>query len=467
MQDATLDWTHAWPSNIFQHAASCAADSGAPLLKIGEDGGCHSHGSACRERMQGFVNRLESEVSSLPFLSLPFAENLTQRLDELTPYLRGFRHMLVLGIGGSALGARALQKSFFPAQDRPGHNGPWLWIADNIEPASFKSFLNQLPAEETLVVVISKSGGTVETMAQYLLVLPWLQQKLSATWKDHLFMVTDEKQGILRAEAEAHGIRSLPVPDGLGGRYSVLSAVGLVPAVFMGIDWKALLQGAMDFGRPLAANPGSLLEHPSWKTAVWASHLTHAHINQLIFFCYIPSMAYFGAWFSQLWAESLGKSGKGSMPLPAVGVTDQHSLLQMFLDGPSDKGCLFLTSPAEGGLDMPRNLPDPWKWLEGHTLGDILEAETLATQMSLSNHGVPMVAVHLPKADEYYAGKLMMYLEATTVFTGWLLDINPLDQPAVEEGKILAKAKLGAVAKDEDIQRLKFFMDEEKKRMKF
>ncbi len=355
----------------------------------------------------------------------------------------------------------------FPRQDRPGHTGPWLWIADNIDPAGFQAYLDCLPAEETLVVVISKSGGTVETMAQYLLALPWLQKKVPQDWKKHLLLVTDAKKGFLRGEADTHGLKALEVPDGLGGRYSVLSAVGLVPAAFLGMDWKALLTGAADFGRPLAKNPAALLEHPSWKTAIWASHLCHARLSQLIFFTYIPSMAFFGAWFSQLWAESLGKGGKGSMPLPAVGVTDQHSLLQMFLDGPRDKGCLFLSSPADKELMLPGALPAQWRWLEGHSLGDVLEAETVATRMSLAGAGVPLVDIQLPKADEYYAGKLMMYLEAATVFTGWLLDIDPLDQPAVEEGKLLARARLGAPNSEKDFARLDAFTRQEKITMNF
>jgi glucose-6-phosphate isomerase len=405
-----------------------------------------------------FVGRLERELSALPFLTLPFAETLSGQLEGEEGFLRGFRHMLLLGIGGSALGARALQKAFAPGQDRPGHEGPWLWIADNVEPLFFEDLLSRLPPEETLVLVVSKSGGTVETLAQYFLVLPWLKEKLPSTWQEHLFLVTDEHRGFLREEAVRLSARSLPVPDGLGGRYSVLSAVGLAPAVFLGIDWRALLRGALRTGRSLAADPAGLPSHAAWRMAVWGTGLMGAGMGQLIFFCYIPSWAAFGSWFAQLWAESLGKSGRGSMPLPALGVTDQHSLLQMFLDGPRDKGCLFLSGPFSRGPALPEALAAPWEWLAGKTLGDILEAETLATRMALVQRGVPLVHLHFPETGEYAAGQLIMLLEAATVFAGWRLGIDPLDQPAVEEGKILARARMGAPGNDKERERLRAFL---------
>lgn len=270
---------------------------------------------------------------------MPYAWDLSLKLRGHEEFLRSFRHMLLLGIGGSALGARALQKSFAPGQDRPGYDGPWLWIADNLDEAAFSAMLDRLPPEETLVVVISKSGGTLETAAQYLAVLPWLKQHLPATWQEHLFMVTDAQKGFLRDETDAAFLRSLPVPENLGGRYSVLSAVGLVPALFLGINWAALLDGGCTLGRELlegaSSDPDGFAGHPAWKIASWAAFWAENGKGQLLSFCYEPALASFGPWFCQLWAESLGKEGKGSMPVSAVGATDQHSLLQMFLQGPA------------------------------------------------------------------------------------------------------------------------------------
>jgi glucose-6-phosphate isomerase len=235
------------------------------------------------------------------------------------------------------------------------------------------------------------------------------------------------------------------VPDFLGGRYSALSAVGLLPAAFLGIDWQSLLDGACDVALPLVRTPASLGVHPSFALACWAKALEEHRYSQLIFFCYIPSWAAYGLWFAQLWAESLGKNGKGTMPVPAVGVTDQHSVNQMFLDGPRDKGCLFLTSRARPRCgSFGADLPKQWSWLAGKPFSSLLEAESLGTRMALAANGVPLVHLDMENDGPRDAGALMMLLEAATVFTGWLMDINPLDQPAVEMGKRLANARLGA-----------------------
>ena len=209
------------------------------------------NGGPYAQRSAEMASRLAKEAGTLPFLTMPYAWDLSLKLKGHAEFLRSFRHMLLLGIGGSALGARALQKAFAPGQDRPGHEGPWLWIADNLDEDAFAAMLDRLPPEETLVLVVSKSGGTLETAAQYLAVLPWLKKHLPATWQEHLFMVTDAQKGFLRDETDTHFLRSLPVPEYLGGRYSVLSAVGLVPALFLGINWAALLDGGCDLGRGL------------------------------------------------------------------------------------------------------------------------------------------------------------------------------------------------------------------------
>lgn len=269
--------------------------------------------------------RLKEEISAgrLPFITMPYRAALERDLPKVMERLaRGKKHLLLLGIGGSALGPRALQKAFMPRQDWPGHAGPWLWIADNIDAPALDSWLLHLPPEETLVVVISKSGGTIETMSQYFIVRRWLQDKLGAAWTEHVLAVTDEKSGALRQEADAKGLATLPVPDHLGGRFSVLSAVGMVPAHFCGMDWKGIMAGAASVLGPVGQKPESFAGHPAWRLALWARALMDNAYSQLIFFSYIPSWSCFGSWFAQLWGESLGKAGRGSMPLPATGVTE-------------------------------------------------------------------------------------------------------------------------------------------------
>ena len=445
-----LDWTYAFAHRLKSTSVATSSFMG---------------------RVETLAPRLAAEVAEgvLPYLDMPYRESLER---ELPPVLEGvcrYKHMLLLGIGGSALGARALQKAFFPAQDRPGHNGPWLWIADNIDADTLEAWMIALPPEDTVVVVISKSGGTIETMAQYFLVRRWLKQGLGDAWKEHVVLVTDARAGELRAEAQREGIVSLPVPDHLGGRYSVLSAVGLLPAAYLGMDWKGLLNGAADAAAPLLGAFGSgespipaLARHPAWHMAVWCRELMEHGYDELIFFSYVPLWNYFGAWFSQLWAESLGKDGKGSMPVPAVGVTDQHSVNQMFLDGPRNKGCFFLTAsslppgPAFGADVLPK-----WNWLSDKRFGDLLQAEALGTRMALTRSGVPLVNADMGATDANAAGRLMGVLMTATILTGWLLDINPIDQPAVELGKRLANARLGAPGHDEEQQDLAVFLGKE------
>ncbi len=414
-------------------------------------------GGFSSEARQHFYSQLKRK--ELPFLTLDYCSDLQEELDGYREYLSGFRHMLVLGIGGSALGTKALQKAFLPAQDRPGHEGPWLWIADNVCPEELSGYLCGLPPQETVVVVVSKSGGTLETVSQYFFVRRWLQDSLPRDWQDHLVMVTDPEKGFLRQETEQYGLRSLPVPEKLGGRYSVLSAVGLLPAMFMGLDCRELVNGALELTHPLV-NQSDFLQSPYSVPGLarWARDLVLSGYPQLIFFVYIPNWKYFGEWFAQLWAESLGKNGTGSTPVPAVGVTDQHSLQQLFLDGPRDKGCLFLT--AEEMPQGPRfssSLPEKWDWLRGKSFGDLLQAEALGTRMAMVENGVPMVHMQARSPSVRTAGKLIALLEGMTYLTGLLLEINPLDQPAVELGKRLANAELGAEGLKEEKDRLARF----------
>jgi len=404
-----------------------------------------------RGRAAEMAARLAGEIKEgkLPFLATPFMPALEQELAALeSGFLAGFEHMLLLGIGGSALGARALQKAFAPSQDLPGHRGKSLWIMDNVDAAVLEAHLERLPADKTLVYVVSKSGDTIETIGQYFLVKQWLKDALPGTWKDHLLLNTDEKKGYLRGEATQFGIRTLPVPDNLGGRYSAISAVGLVPAAFLGMDWRALVRGFRSVAAPLAdpkLDAGKLAAHPSFEFAVWGKALMDAGYCELITFFFIPQWASFADWFAQLWAESLGKDGMGSQPIPTVGATDQHSVNQMFLDGPRNKACLFVErASGPEGLPFPADMPVIFDYLQGQRFGALLPAEALGTRMALCQSQVPLVALRLGRDDAQAAGKMMALLGAATLLTGWLMGINPIDQPAVELGKRLAKARLGA-----------------------
>lgn len=442
-----LDWTDSW------------------YEKLDSESHCDS--------AAGIAARFSGEVAKgkLPFCSMPYMASLLHDLNGLEDYVKSFDHMLLLGIGGSALGARALQKAFFPQQDQPGHEGPWLWIADNVCVKTLDAYLQKLPLEKTLVAVVSKSGGTIETISQYFLVRDKLKQDLGDNWNRNLLFVTDKEKGFLREQADEFSVRTLEVPDFLGGRYSVLSAVGLLPAMFMGIDYRSLVEGASAVLSPLASADlnGSLLgNHPAFKLACWASGLMNEGYNELIFFSYIPQWACFGQWFAQLWAESLGKDGKGSQPFPATGATDQHSVNQMFLDGPRNKGCLFLTCPSlPEGAAFPEDIPDNFYYLKGKSFGELIHAEGLGTKMALSANKVPLVEMQMGDDSEEAAGRLMGLLMAATIFTGWLIEINPIDQPAVEMGKLLAKARLGADGLQKEKDSLNAFLSTKREEQEF
>ncbi len=405
--------------------------------------------------------RLAEELKKghLPFLHMSYRAKLEKDLENVKDTLDKFKHLIVLGIGGSALGSRALQKAFYPQQDRPNHNGKSIWIADNIDSQTLEAWFATLDPKETLIVPISKSGGTIETVAQYFLAKTWLQNSLGDAWKDNVIFITDANKGYFREEANANDIYALEVPDNLGGRYSVLSAVGMLPMAFLGVDYKAILDGAASVAKALVEKPEELCSSLAWKMACFAKTLADNDYNQLIFFGYIPAWSCFGAWFMQLWAESLGKNGKGTMPIAALGVTDQHSTQQMFLDGPKDKGCIFITAGNEyPGREFNENLPEKWSWLKGKHFNDLLQAEALGTCMALHQCDVPLIKIKMESANPHAAGALMTLLMATTVFTGWLLEVDPLDQPAVELGKHLANARLDAPGYDDKVSALNEFM---------
>ncbi|MBQ7584739.1 MAG: glucose-6-phosphate isomerase [Desulfovibrionaceae bacterium] len=416
------------------------------------------------------AKRLGQEVSEglLPFLSMPYKSKLEADLAKTLPQIEGYKHLLLLGIGGSALGCRAIQTAFAPGQDLPNHQGKSVWVMDNVAAEQLEAMLGALNPHETVVVAISKSGGTIETIAQYFLVKDWLKASLGEAWTKQMVVVTDALKGYLREEATKFNLASLEVPDNLGGRYSALSAVGLLPAAYLGIDWQALLAGASGVAKPLVDDPSSLATHPSFALASWAKALMDEGYSQLIFFSYIPQWAMYGPWFAQLWAESLGKQGLGSQPVPSTGVTDQHSINQMFLDGQRDKGCLFLTCrQLQKGRSFGQDLPEKWSWLRGKPFASLLEAEALGTRMALCSSGVPLVQIDMEDTSPKSAGAMMMLLEAATVLCGWLMGINPIDQPAVELGKRLANTRLGAKGYTKEEADLKAFLGQALKEQAF
>ena len=368
---------------------------------------------------------------------------------------QAFSDVVVLGIGGSALGAVALRSALrstaWNAMDDEARDYfPRLHVLDNVDPTTMASLLERIELGRTLFVVISKSGGTAETMAQYLIVRHRLEQTLGERFSRHLVFITDPERGALRAIARAEKIVSLNVPPNVGGRFSVLSPVGLLPAALIGIDVPALLAGARDMVERCAAdvlerNPAGVYATLQWLADTQLGLRTH------VLMPYSDPLRDFSAWFVQLWAESLGKTrpdgaAVGPTPIAAVGATDQHSQVQLFMEGTRDKTITFIAVDSlERDLEIPRlhaDMPD-LAYLGGHTLGALLDSERRATAGALAKRGRPNLTIAVPRLDAAHLGELIMFFELATVYAGALYGVNPLDQPGVELGKRFTYAMMG------------------------
>ncbi|NUO63934.1 MAG: glucose-6-phosphate isomerase [Gemmatimonadaceae bacterium] len=394
----------------------------------------------------------------LGFLDLPTDAALVKQSTEFVAATRGRYHdVVVLGIGGSALGPIALRTALRPSgwnslPDIARGDWPRLHVLDNVDPVTILALLERLELARTLFIVISKSGGTAETMAQYLVVRQRLEQALgSEKAKEALVFVTDPEKGALRPLARSEGIRALDIPANVGGRFSVLTPVGILPAALMGIDVGHLLAGAEDMRRrcestELAKNPAGVFAMLQFL----ADTTLGKHVQVLM--PYSDPLRDFAAWFVQLWAESLGKARKsdgahvGPTPLAALGATDQHSQVQLFMEGPADKTVTFV-AVKEGGADVeiPKRHQDVSElaYLGGHRLGELLDIERRATAGALARRGRPNMTITLDRVDPWHVGGLIMLLEIATIYAGALYDVNPLDQPGVELGKQFTYAMLG------------------------
>ena len=385
-----------------------------------------------------------------------FAEGLGQAHD----------HVLVLGIGGSALGAKtllsALRRPAWNEWDDEGREFyPRLTVLENVDPTTIAAALERIDPRRVLVNVISKSGGTAETMAQYLVVRSWLEEALGDAAFRHLVFTTDPTRGALRELATRESIATLDVPPTVGGRFSVLSPVGLLPAALVGIDVAALLAGAR---RAIErAESDDLLDNPAALYAAmhWAAD-TDLGARIHVMMPYTDRLREFAEWYRQLWAESLGKrvdrEGRtvhvGPTPLGAVGATDQHSQVQLFMEGPFDKVITFvrveqlgvdirISPPADpppgGGLELPPDLA----YLAGHSLGELLDAEYQATSAALAEMGRMSCTLEMTELTAETVGEAIMFLQLATGYAGVWYGIDPFDQPGVELGKRLTYAAMG------------------------
>lgn len=383
---------------------------------------------------------------------------LPSLMDYANELARDFDNFVVLGIGGSALGPSAVHQALNPyyyneLSWNQSPKRPRLYVVDNIDPVRFTDLLKVIDPKTTIFNVITKSGATSETMAQFLIIRDILRQVCGTDYAKHIVVTTDKEKGNLVPMVKSEGYRSWVIPSGIGGRFSELTPVGLLPAAVCGIDVQGLIEGALMMdewvreSESIQANPAQLsaaLSYLAWQEGK----------NISVFMPYADSLKTLSDWYAQLWAESLGKrvnrQGQdvfvGQTPVKALGVTDQHSQVQLYIEGPNDKVITFLTVEqfaTDYTIPTDEGLPADIQFLGGHSLAELLHAEQKATEYALTLAGRQHRKIILPVLNAHTLGQLLLLLEWETAYMGELLDINAFDQPGVEEGKIGTYALMG------------------------
>lgn len=407
--------------------------------------------------------RHQVEDGTLGFWGLPDGGDAVSAVHAAAARLRDMADTLVvLGIGGSCLGGQTVEQALCGESDKR------VLFVDNVDPVSFDRMLAGLDLSRTVFNVISKSGGTVETAAEFVLVRDVLKRTLGEdAYKARVLATTDLEKGLMRTIALRDGLSMLGVPDNVGGRFSVLTAVGLLPAAFAGVDIDAMLAGAASMrarcsGEDIADNAALALAVLMHSADVDLGRNVHVMMP------YSDRLRAFSAWFVQLWAESLGKAVNkrgeaghvGPTPLVAVGATDQHAQMQLFMEGPQDKLLTFIAAhDAADPVPFPEDLPEEYAYLRGHTMAGLLDAERRGTTLALAKMGRPSITLHVPAVNAHALGELFFLYEAATAFAGELYDVNAFDQPGVELGKRLAFGLMGRDGYADDLKGLDAFED--------
>ncbi|WP_372911051.1 glucose-6-phosphate isomerase, partial [Salinigranum sp.] len=361
------------------------------------------HVAAAHERIE--TGRAEGE-HGYAALNLPETVDTNAIHRAVEPFADA-EAFLNVGIGGSALGAATLSAALDSDVE--------AYYLDNVDPVHTRALLDSLPLEKTVMNVVSRSGTTAETLSTFLVVREAMDSA-GVDWTERTLVTTGE-EGNLRRLADQHGLPSLPVPDGVPGRFSVLSTVGLAAAAVQGHDLEALLAGGASAAESLS---GSLFESPAYAYGAVSYALAERGALTNAMMPYAESLEYFAEWFAQLWAESLGKDGLGQTPARALGATDQHSQLQLYRAGPHDKMVTLLRPREYADVGIPETDLEGLSYLGGASLGELLDAEFEATEASLVAADVPNVRLEIDHVDEYALGELLYSMEAACVLYGEL-----------------------------------------------
>jgi len=397
--------------------------------------------------------------TDLPYNQDAIVEDILQTAKEVR---KKCEYFVVLGIGGSALGPiatfQAINHLHYNDLPKGKRKGPKFYVEDNVDPERMAALLDVIDPKKTIFNVITKSGSTSETMTQYLIISSILKEKLGDDFKDHIIATTSHATGNLIKIAQQESYKTFYIPDGVGGRFSELSPVGLLAAAVTGIDIKGLLQGARFMDEQ--CNSASLKKNPALILATLQVIAMDQGKNIGVMMPYADGLKYIADWYCQLWAESLGKNvdldGKpcnvGQTPVKSLGVTDQHSQVQLYTAGPFDKVITFI------GVDEYRKeikIPEGCKefpnvnFLCGHTMNELIQAERMATEYAITKAGKQNYTIMLPILNEYTLGQLMYLFMLQTAYAGAMMNIDTFNQPGVEEGKNATYALLGRPGYDE------------------
>lgn len=460
--------------------------AGAMAQVIGDENGItekdiKSLSKKAKEIHEDLTNKRKN--GDIGFFDLPYDEMIVKAISAISmEFRRNFENFVIVGIGGSSLGTACLHNALNPdyhnfLPDSKRKSKPRIFFLDNPDPCDVKSLLDALDLRTTGFNIISKSGSTAETMAIFMHIYNVVQRRFSKTaLSKHFIVTTDPEEGLLREVAVQDKLKTLPIPQNVGGRFSVFSPVGLLPAAVSGINIKKLLEGAVWMDKK--CSEADLMKNPAYLNAA-IHYLMHTKKkkNISVMMPYTSSLKTFSDWYAQLWAESLGKkldlNGKevftGQTPVKALGAVDQHSQMQLYREGPVDKIITFVGlkqfSNDCKATKVFHNL-EPLMHLTDKDLGELLNSELEATEFAIANAGRPSVRITLNELSPESVGALLYMFEVQTAFAGGLYNIDPFNQPGVEEGKKATHAIMGR-KKKEDKQKMKEIKAYFKEKKKF
>ena len=443
---------------------------------IGEEHGLdlQSEFASYAEQIKRIIIDLNSRKDKpeqwLQWMNLGYNEETVWYVKEYAAMVKGrFENILVLGIGGSALGGmavcEALLKPYWNMLTEEQRQGmPRIFFLDNIDPDQIAGLLDSIDLTKTLVNVITKSGSTAETMSQFMIVKDKLEKELGDQYRQNIVATTDRSTGFLRQIAGEEGYKTFVVPDDVGGRFSVFSAVGLLPFALVGLDVDSIVQGVKDMD--LALKNTDINENIAAQNAlIYYLMDVKKGKNLSVMMPYSSRLKYVSDWYVQLWAESLGKEynkngekvNVGPTPIKALGATDQHSQIQLYNEGPNNKVVTFI---RVGEFDNIVEIPRIFEYtgigyLGGKTINDLMNAEADATKVALTDYQRPNVTLTLSNVNAYSLGQLLYMLEVQTAIAGELYNIDTFNQPGVEQAKNYTYALMGRMGYEESANSIK------------